>query len=159
MRRDRVACRDVTDVYYARASQFEALSGLCRHDARHQRILVPLDFSTNSNGALEYAHGLATRFDAALHLVHVCEIPPMPRGKLDVFGIAYTDWATHFTEEARKQLDQVAAGINGQRSPPRCSSGTCKSRCRSGPGQSRRPDCHGNSRTWSSDAHRHGERR
>ena len=78
-----------------------------------KRILVPLDFSTNSNGALEYAHGLATRFDAALHLVHVCEIPPMPRGKLDVFGIAYTDWATHFTEEARKQLDQVAAGING----------------------------------------------
>lgn len=77
------------------------------------RILVPLDFSANSTGALAYARGLATKLDAALHLVHVCEIPPMPRGNLDAFGIAYTDWATHFTEEASKQLDQVAAGLTG----------------------------------------------
>ncbi len=78
-----------------------------------KRILVPLDFSTNSTGALEYARGLAMRLDAALHLVHVCEIPPMPRGKLDVFGIAYTDWATHFTEEARKEINAVAANVAG----------------------------------------------
>jgi nucleotide-binding universal stress UspA family protein len=32
---------------------------------------------------------------------------------LDVFGIAYTDWATHFTEEAKKEIDAVAANIAG----------------------------------------------
>src|SRR5215212_8534279 len=35
-----------------------------------KRILVPLDFSTNSQCALDYAHALASKFDAALHLVH-----------------------------------------------------------------------------------------
>lgn len=38
-----------------------------------KRILVPLDFSANSHRALEYAHRLARKFDATLHLVHVCE--------------------------------------------------------------------------------------
>ena len=42
-----------------------------------KRILVPLDFSANSRRALDYAHGLALKFDAALHLVHVCEVPSM----------------------------------------------------------------------------------
>ena len=37
-----------------------------------KRILVPLDFSANSTRALDYAHALAQKFDAALHLVHVC---------------------------------------------------------------------------------------
>lgn len=78
-----------------------------------KKILVPLDFSDNSAGALEYARGLASRLDAALHLVHVCEIPPMPRGKLDAFGIGYTDWATHFTEEAKRELAAAAATVSG----------------------------------------------
>ena len=42
-----------------------------------KRILVPLDFSANSARALDYAHGLALKFDAALHLIHVCEVPSM----------------------------------------------------------------------------------
>lgn len=74
------------------------------------RILVPLDFSANSAGALEYARGIATRFDAALHLVHVCEIPPT-REKPDAYAIIYNDWATRFVEEARKELNDVAARI------------------------------------------------
>ena len=32
-----------------------------------KRILVPLDFSANSARALDYARGLALKFDAALH--------------------------------------------------------------------------------------------
>jgi mono/diheme cytochrome c family protein len=42
-----------------------------------KRILVPVDFSATSQRALDYAHGLALKFEAVLHLVHVCEVPSM----------------------------------------------------------------------------------
>ena len=53
-----------------------------------KRILVPLDFSSNSARALDYAHGLAQNFDAALHLVHVCEVPSMMTPAADAYAIA-----------------------------------------------------------------------
>jgi universal stress protein A len=39
-----------------------------------QRILVPTDFSKESNAALQYGVGLAEAFDAQLHLLHVLEV-------------------------------------------------------------------------------------
>jgi nucleotide-binding universal stress UspA family protein len=39
-----------------------------------QRILLPTDFSTNSDTATRYACELATRFDAELHLLHSLDI-------------------------------------------------------------------------------------
>jgi nucleotide-binding universal stress UspA family protein len=39
------------------------------------RILVPTDFSTHADAALEYARELARVFDASLHLLHVVENP------------------------------------------------------------------------------------
>ena len=58
-----------------------------------KRILVPLDFSANSTRALDYAHGLAQKLGAALHLVHVCELPTMMTPGLDAYAIVYADWA------------------------------------------------------------------
>jgi nucleotide-binding universal stress UspA family protein len=40
-----------------------------------KRILVPLDFGAPSDAALEYARTVATRFGAALQLLHVAEDP------------------------------------------------------------------------------------
>jgi universal stress protein A len=74
-----------------------------------KRILVPLDFSTNSARALDYAHGLAQKFDAALHLVHVCEVPSMMTASMD--AIAYTDWSQQLGEEAKKELTKVASTV------------------------------------------------
>ncbi len=67
-------------------------------------ILVPVDFSSNSARALEYAHTLAIRFDASLHLIHVCEVPSAATGSMDAFAIAYTDWSQRLGAEAEGEL-------------------------------------------------------
>jgi nucleotide-binding universal stress UspA family protein len=40
-----------------------------------KRILVPIDFSSTSDAALQCARGMAVRFGASLHLLHVAEDP------------------------------------------------------------------------------------
>ena len=76
-----------------------------------KRILVPVDFSASSERALDYAHGLARKFDAALHLVHVCETPSVMTPALDAYAIAYADWTQRLGEEADKQLKKLTAGL------------------------------------------------
>ena len=75
------------------------------------RILVPLDFSTNSRRALDYAHGLARKFGAALHLVHVCEVPSMITGSLDAYAIVYSDWTQRLGDEAERLLVEITASL------------------------------------------------
>ena len=77
-----------------------------------KRILVPIDFSAHSRRALDYAHGLARQFDAALHLVHVCEVPGMMTPGLDAYAIAYTDWTQRLGEEAEAQLVRITAALH-----------------------------------------------
>lgn len=77
-----------------------------------KRILVPIDFSGNAALALDYAHGLALKFDAAIHLVHVCEVPSMMTASMDAYAIAYTDWSQRLGEEAERQLNKIKDGIS-----------------------------------------------
>jgi nucleotide-binding universal stress UspA family protein/mono/diheme cytochrome c family protein len=72
-----------------------------------KRILVPLDFSANSEFALDYAYAMAQRFNAALHLVHVCEVPSVGTGSMDAYAIAYTNWSQQLGEQAERQLVEV----------------------------------------------------
>jgi nucleotide-binding universal stress UspA family protein/mono/diheme cytochrome c family protein len=76
-----------------------------------KRNLVPVDFSANSEIALDYAHAMARRFGAALHLVHVCEVPSMVTGSMDAYAIAYTEWSQRLGEEAEKELTRLQAAI------------------------------------------------
>jgi nucleotide-binding universal stress UspA family protein/mono/diheme cytochrome c family protein len=76
-----------------------------------KRILVPLDFSSNSALALDYAYALAQKFDAALHLVHVCEVPSMMTGSMDAYAIAYTDWSQRLGEEAESELTRLLPAL------------------------------------------------
>ena len=76
-----------------------------------KRILVPVDFSASSGRALDYAHGLALTFDAALHLVHVCETPRMMMPDLDAYAIAYAEWSQRLGEEAEKQLNKLTTSL------------------------------------------------
>jgi nucleotide-binding universal stress UspA family protein/mono/diheme cytochrome c family protein len=80
-----------------------------------KRILVPVDFSSNSQRALDYAHGLASKFDAALHLVHVCEVPRAMTPALDAYAIAYSDWSQRLGEEAEKQLNAITPALGDVR--------------------------------------------
>ena len=75
-----------------------------------KRILVPLDFSAHSSRALEYAHGFARKFDAALHLVHVCEMPGAV-APIESFAVAYGDWIRKLPEEAETELIRASATI------------------------------------------------
>jgi nucleotide-binding universal stress UspA family protein len=78
-----------------------------------KRILVPLDFSTNSELALDYAYGMARKFNADLHLVHVCEVPSMMTGSMDAYAIAYTGWSQQMGEQAERELEKLRPRLRG----------------------------------------------
>jgi len=78
-----------------------------------KRILVPLDFSANSTRALDYAYWLALKFDAAIHLIHVCEVPSITTGSADAYAIVYADWSQRLGEEAERQLTTIKKGLRG----------------------------------------------
>ena len=76
-----------------------------------KRILVPLDFSSNSALALDYAYALAQKFGADLHLVHVCEVPSMMTASMDAYAIAYTDWSQRLGDEAERELTKLLPAL------------------------------------------------
>jgi universal stress protein A len=76
-------------------------------------ILVPVDFSSNSARALEYAHILATRFNASLHLIHVCEVPSVTTGSMDAYAIAYSNWSQQLGDEAERELVKLLPKLAG----------------------------------------------
>ena len=76
-------------------------------------ILVPVDFSSNSARALEYAHTLATRFSASLHLIHVCEVPSLTTGSMDAYAIAYSNWSQQLGDEAERELVKLLPKLTG----------------------------------------------
>lgn len=78
-----------------------------------KKILVPTDFSANSEPALDYAAAMARKFDAAIHLLHVCEVPAMMTGSMDAYAIAYTDWSQDLGDEAERALLRLEGRFTG----------------------------------------------
>lgn len=76
-------------------------------------ILVPVDFSSNSARALDYAHTLARRFDASLHVIHVCEVPALTTGSMDAYAIAYSNWSQQLGDEAERELVKLVPKLTG----------------------------------------------
>lgn len=72
-----------------------------------KRILVPTDFSAHSEPALDYAAAMARQFGAAIHLLHVCEVPAIVSGSMDAYAIAYTDWSQRLGDEAERALSRL----------------------------------------------------
>jgi nucleotide-binding universal stress UspA family protein/mono/diheme cytochrome c family protein len=76
-------------------------------------ILVPVDFGPNSTRALDYALTLARRFEASLHVIHVCEVPALATGSMDSYAIAYSNWSQQLGDEAERELVKLVARLSG----------------------------------------------
>ncbi|MGE3489024.1 MAG: universal stress protein [Vicinamibacterales bacterium] len=76
-------------------------------------ILVPVDFSSNSSRALDYALTLAKNFEASLHVIHVCEVPALTTGSMDAYAIAYSNWSQQLGDEAERELVKLVPKLSG----------------------------------------------
>ena len=74
------------------------------------KILVPVDFSERSTGAVRYARNLACHFHSELILIHVLPSIPYGMGAFEFGGVATVESFSERTPEAQQQLDGFLAG-------------------------------------------------
>ena len=79
---------------------------------RYERLLVPVDFSTETDRQLEVVVDLAERFDARIDLIHVLDPPTMPELYVPLGPIAM-DMKTIATEAAAA-LEELAEPLRAR---------------------------------------------
>lgn len=72
-------------------------------------ILVPIDFSERSTGAVRYAEAIMQRFDSRLTLVHVLPPPHYEFGAMEVGGSVLEELFRNRSEQAQRELDGFLA--------------------------------------------------
>lgn len=72
-----------------------------------KRILVPVDFSPTSEGALAYARELARTFGSALHVLHVVPDPGAQPWSAESFVISPNVIRAQWEREATVQLEAL----------------------------------------------------
>ena len=80
---------------------------------RLQKILVPTDFSSHANYALEYATYFAQRYRAQILLVHVMA-PYFGGTEADVLAIPAAYYGRDLMGILQERLEELAAGLRGQ---------------------------------------------
>ena len=68
------------------------------------RILVPTDFSTASDAALDFAKTIARAFGASLHLLHVFEDPILAGGFPEAYAPMPPDTRAALIDDANREL-------------------------------------------------------
>lgn len=68
------------------------------------RMLVPTDFSSPSDLALEYAADMASRYGASIHLLHVMEDPALTAAYPDVYFVEFPALRQEMIEDAERRL-------------------------------------------------------
>ena len=72
-----------------------------------KQILVATDFSEPSDAALTYGRELASRFGAALHVLHVAQNVYMSTFGAESYAAIGPDLQRQIEEDARRHLDEV----------------------------------------------------
>jgi nucleotide-binding universal stress UspA family protein len=72
-------------------------------------ILVPIDFSERSSGAVRYAEALMQRFSSRLTLLHVLPPPHYEFGAMEVGGSVLEELFRNRSEQAQRELDNFLA--------------------------------------------------
>ncbi len=83
--------------------------------AKLEKILVPVDFSSCSRAALDYALLVAQRFRAPLEVLHVIRQPPSYPGAevmVDVSGQSRVSLAKFARQQAEKELETFVASVS-----------------------------------------------
>lgn len=80
---------------------------------KFETILMPTDFSTPSQHALEYAVALAKQSGAAIHLVHVVAYPIEIASFAEAYYVEYAGLRKQVTEDVERQLAALAKTIPG----------------------------------------------
>jgi nucleotide-binding universal stress UspA family protein len=74
-----------------------------------KQIIVPVDFSSRSQGAALYAEALQKHFEAQIMLLHVLPPPHYEFGAMEVGGSVLEDLFRNRTQQARADLDAFMA--------------------------------------------------
>ncbi len=81
-----------------------------------KRILFPTDFSDTAACSLDYASGLASRFGARLHVLHVVPDPMSQDWAGEAGGISFPDLRETWIAEAERRLGELSlSGVETQR--------------------------------------------
>ncbi len=76
------------------------------------KILVPVDFSSGSQHAVDAAIGLAKSFDAEVHLLHCYQVTP---ATLTPYGIVVPEtFERDLREAAKKKLDEEKERVEAE---------------------------------------------
>jgi nucleotide-binding universal stress UspA family protein len=81
------------------------------------RIVVAVDFSAESQSAVEQAMNVARKNGAELVLLHVCGVPDKPNDVPDAMRATlnvYEEMLREQLSEVRRQLDELGAQLSGQ---------------------------------------------
>jgi universal stress protein A len=74
-----------------------------------RRMLVPTDFSTESNIAVDYAIDVASRYGGAIHVLHVLDDMSFASAYPDGFYVELPGVRERLIEEAERRLAEVTA--------------------------------------------------
>jgi nucleotide-binding universal stress UspA family protein len=83
-----------------------------------QKIIVPIDFSEDSERAARYAATLARRLDASLHLIHVLVEMPVSPGPLEYYTGESPEVREERYQRALSTITELAGSIAAD--PTRC---------------------------------------
>lgn len=77
-----------------------------------KKVLVPVDFSSCSEKALQYAQAFARQFGASLTLVHVVQFSPIPGTEFSEVDFPAVE--QRVIKQSRQELEKTASSLRGE---------------------------------------------